>query len=56
MLPLRIVLSAWLTPWFARWTVIPFLGLFQRKKVEAIQPEKGSVDVKEGGQDFNRMK
>ncbi|KAL9114706.1 MAG: hypothetical protein Q9227_001384 [Pyrenula ochraceoflavens] len=23
LLPLRIIMSAWMTPWFARWTVVP---------------------------------
>lgn len=32
LLPVRIALSVWLTPSFARWTVLPFVGLFKRKK------------------------
>src|SRR5271169_1497624 len=43
LLPVRMALSVWLTPWFARWTVIPFVGLFKRNKVEeghAIEKEK----------------
>jgi hypothetical protein len=31
-LPLRIALSVWATPWFASISVIPFLGLFKRRK------------------------
>ena len=30
LLPLRIVLSVWGAPWFARWTVIPVGGAFKR--------------------------
>lgn len=26
LLPLRLVLSVWATPWFARWTVLPVVG------------------------------
>lgn len=36
LLPLRLVLSVWGTPWFATWTVLPvtrrLAGLFKRKK------------------------
>lgn len=36
LLPIRLVISVWATPWFARWTVLPVtnrLGrLFSRKK------------------------
>ncbi|CAK4033138.1 hypothetical protein SEPMUDRAFT_149732 [Lecanosticta acicola] len=36
LLPLRLILSVWGTPWFARWTVLPFTNrisrLFGRKK------------------------
>lgn len=36
LLPARLVVSVWLTPWFARWTVLPvkrFVGrLFGRRK------------------------
>jgi hypothetical protein len=30
LLPLRLVLSVWATPWFARWTVLPFTGLLRK--------------------------
>lgn len=37
LLPLRLILSIWGTPWFATWTVLPVTGrlsrMFQRKKV-----------------------
>ena len=26
LLPVRLVLSVWATPWFARWTVLPVVG------------------------------
>jgi len=29
LLPLRLVLSVWATPWFARWTVIPAMNGFK---------------------------
>lgn len=29
-LPLRLILSVWATPWFARWTVLPLTGRIQR--------------------------
>ena len=36
LLPLRLVLSVWGTPWFARWTVLPFTNritkMFRRSK------------------------
>jgi len=32
-MPARIVVSVWLTPWFARWTIVPFTRLFRRKKM-----------------------
>lgn len=31
-MPLRIALSVWLTPWFARISILPFLRLLRRKK------------------------
>jgi hypothetical protein len=40
MLPLRLALSVWGTPWFARITIVPFLGLFKRKK----KPVKGNQE------------
>lgn len=30
LLPIRIVLSVWATPWFARWTVVPMMGWMGR--------------------------
>lgn len=30
LLPLRLVVSVWATPWFARWTVLPFTGFVKR--------------------------
>lgn len=30
LLPLRLVLSVWATPWFARWTVLPVMGVVKR--------------------------
>ena len=32
LIPLRIILSIWLTPWFARNFIVPFVGLFRRRK------------------------
>ena len=29
LLPLRLVVSVWATPWFARWTVLPIAGRVQ---------------------------
>lgn len=30
LLPVRLVLSVWATPWFARWTVLPIMGLVKK--------------------------
>jgi len=30
LLPLRLVVSVWCTPWFARWTVLPVTGAMKR--------------------------
>lgn len=30
LLPLRLLLSVWATPWFARWTVLPFRDVMRR--------------------------
>lgn len=30
LLPLRLVISVWATPWFARWTVLPFTAMMKR--------------------------
>ncbi|KAK0328694.1 hypothetical protein LTR82_000626 [Friedmanniomyces endolithicus] len=30
LLPLRLVLSAWATPWFARWTILPITGVMKK--------------------------
>ena len=49
---MRIALSVWLTPWFARWTVIPFLGLFKRKK----KVEEGRAVEKENTQNIEKIK
>ena len=49
---MRIALSVWLTPWFARWTVIPFLGLFKRKK----KVEEGRAVEKENTQNIEKVK
>lgn len=42
LLPLRLVLSVWGTPWFARWFVLPVTGrigrLFGRGKKAAAAP------------------
>jgi len=44
----RIALSVWLTPWFARWTILPFLGLFKRKKkVPVVENTVAKVDVQD---------
>ncbi|KAK5166463.1 uncharacterized protein LTR77_008006 [Saxophila tyrrhenica] len=45
LLPVRLVLSVWATPWFARWTVLPVMGwvgrLFGRGKgVQTVQAVK----------------
>lgn len=29
LIPFRLVVSVWLTPWFARWTVLPLMGRLQ---------------------------
>ena len=29
LIPFRLVVSVWLTPWFARWTVLPLMGRVQ---------------------------
>lgn len=41
LLPLRLVVSLGLMPWFARVFVLPITGLFKRKK----KPAKGAVDA-----------
>ncbi|TKA29464.1 hypothetical protein B0A50_03477 [Salinomyces thailandicus] len=30
LLPLRLVISVWATPWFARWTLLPITGFVKR--------------------------
>lgn len=30
LMPVRLVLSVWATPWFARWTVVPVAGLVKK--------------------------
>lgn len=30
LLPLRLIVSVWMTPWFARWTVLPVTGYLRR--------------------------
>ena len=41
LLPLRLVISVWATPWFARWTTLPFLNLLRR----AFARRKGAAAV-----------
>lgn len=40
LLPLRLILSVWATPWFARWTVLPITNriskLFRRNKAATV--------------------
>ena len=43
-MPLRIALSVWLTPWFARFTVLPFIRLFRRKKTVAAAPDDKAAE------------
>ena len=38
LLPLRLPISVWLTPWFARWTVLPLMG-----RVQGLFMRTGSV-------------
>lgn len=38
LMPLRVIVSVWLTPWFARIFIVPFLGLFTRKKPVSTTP------------------
>lgn len=47
LLPLRLVLSVWATPWFARWTVLPFMGFV--KRVFGRKTVKKSEVTKAGG-------
>jgi len=49
-MPVRIVVSAWLTPWFARWTVVPFIGLFRRKVTDAPSSPKTTA-ISDKGKD-----
>ncbi|KAF7185329.1 MIOREX complex component 11 [Pseudocercospora fuligena] len=41
LLPLRLILSVWATPWFARWTVLPITDriskLFRRSKATSLK-------------------
>jgi hypothetical protein len=52
LLPLRIVLSVWGTPWFARRTVIPMMGMvkrmFGRGKPKTASPAAGTGAVEAG--------
>jgi len=47
LLPLRLILSVWATPWFARWFVLPLTGrigrLFGRGKKAAAPPVKSDA-------------
>lgn len=47
LLPLRLVLSVWGTPWFARWFVLPITGrlgrLFGRGQKASAAPVKGNA-------------
>lgn len=53
LLPLRLVVSVWATPWFARWSVLPVtnrLGrLFGRKKVAAPGGDAAGTGAVGGG-------
>ena len=50
LLPLRILLSVWGAPWFARWTVTPaanaFRKVFAKRKTSSSAPGMGAVDLK----------
>lgn len=54
LLPFRLVLSVWATPWFARWTTLPFMNavrrLFSRNKrtVAVASPAAGTGAVGAG--------
>lgn len=53
LLPLRLVASVWATPWFARWTFVPVVGvarrLFGRKSVKpAASPAAGTGAIAGG--------
>lgn len=47
LLPLRLVVSVWGTPWFARWVLLPVTGrigrLFGRGKTVSATPVKSSA-------------
>jgi Hypothetical protein FLILHELTA len=47
LLPLRLIVSVWGAPWFARWTVVPFnnmvKGLFKRRAKQVGTGGKGTV-------------
>ena len=47
LLPLRLILSVWGTPWFARFTTVPVFGrvrrLFSRKKTTSAAAGTGAT-------------
>jgi hypothetical protein len=43
LLPLRLVVSVWATPWFARWFVLPLTGRIGRLFGRATTPAKGNA-------------
>ena len=47
LLPLRLVLSVWATPWFARWTVLPVTRLSSR--ISGTRKSKTNVRPTAGG-------
>lgn len=53
LLPLRLVASAWATPWFARWTSVPIFGvarrLFGRGSVKAATSPGAGTGAVGGG-------
>jgi hypothetical protein len=53
LLPLRLVISVWMTPWFARWTVLPFTAfigrMFWRKKAVGVTTSAAAGTGAAGG-------
>ena len=45
-MPLRLALSAWLTPWFARVFIVRIANLFKTKKVNRNAVTVGKVNSK----------
>ena len=45
LLPLRLLISVWLTPWFARWTVLPLMGRVQGLLLRTSSAKGGAIAV-----------